>query len=120
MLLRRILTALLAGACLVCVSIVHAHEIRPAVATASFTHTHVRLEVSLNLEAAMAGVAPAHRDTDESPNAQSYNKLRAMSPEALRARFRKFESQYLEAVKTEFDGRPSALRFVSLDIPAIG
>jgi len=86
-LLRRILTGLLAGASLMCASIVHAHEIRPAVATASFTPTHVRLEIGLNLEAAMAGVAPAHRDTDESPNAQTYNELRAMSPEALRARF---------------------------------
>ena len=117
---RRILTVLLAGASLVCVSIVQAHEIRPAVATASFTPTHVRLEIGLNLEAAMAGVAPAHRDTDESPNAQTYNELRALAPEALRARFWKFEPQYLEAVKTEIDGRPFALRVVSIEIPAVG
>ena len=117
---RRILAGLLAGAALVCVSIAHAHEIRPAVATVSFTPTHVRLEISLNLEAAMAGIAPAHRDTDESPNAQTYNELRALAPEALRARFRTFESRYLEAVKTEFDGRPFALRVVSFEVPPVG
>ncbi len=120
MLLRRILAALLAGLSLACASLAHAHEIRPAVATASFTPTHIRLEISFNLEAAMAGVAPTHRDTDESPNTQTYNELRAMPPEALRARFRKFEPQYLEAVKTEFDGRPFSLRVVSLDIPVVG
>ncbi len=120
MLLRRILAALLAGLSLACASLAHAHEIRPAVATASFTPTHIRLEISFNLEAAMAGVAPTHRDTDESPNTQTYNELRAMSPGTLRARFRKFEPQYLEAVKTEFDGRPISLRVVSLDIPVVG
>ena len=117
---RRILAGLLAGLSLVCASLAHAHEIRPAVATTSFTSTHVRLEISLNLEAAMAGVAPAHRDTDESPNAQSYNELRALAPGALQARFRKFEPQFLAAAKTEFDGRPFAMRIVATDIPPVG
>jgi len=118
--IRGLVAGLLVGTGLWCATVANAHEIRPAVATASFTPTQVRLEIGVNLEAAMAGIAPAHRDTSESPNAQTYNELRALAPAVLRARFREFAPRYLEAVRIELDGRAVALRLDSLEVPAIG
>ncbi len=60
-----------------------AHEIRPAVATLALAPDgRYELAIVVNLEAVVAGVSPQHRDTDESPNAREYNRLRALDPEA--------------------------------------
>jgi len=100
---------------------VPAHEIRPAIATVSFDgKDHYTFDITLNLEALLAGVSPKHADTDESPNAQSYNRLRAMNPEALRTRFRAQQTEYLDGVIIEFDDRRQHPVIASVDIPAAG
>src|SRR2546428_13898391 len=62
-----------------------AHEIRPAVATLTLEPDgRYEIAVVVNIEAVIAAVSPQHRDTDESPNAREYNRLRALAPEPLR------------------------------------
>ncbi len=99
---------------------VHGHEIRPAVMTLNVEQGRYTVDVSLNIEALLAGVGPEHRDTDDSPNAGDYAQLRALAPAALRQRWLKFEGDYLAGVTIEADGQRAPLRVEAVDIPAIG
>lgn len=100
---------------------VRAHEIRPAIATVSFGGDgRFAIEISTNLEALLAGVSPKHADTNDSPNAQTYNRLRALAPDKLRARFRRFEPDYLAGLSVEFDGRAVVPEVVAVEVPDIG
>ena len=68
-----------------------AHEIRPAIVTAEFNPdgTYV-IKVKANAEVLLAGIGPEHEDTRDTPQAQRYETLRALSSEALVAEFRAF------------------------------
>lgn len=98
-----------------------AHEIRPAIVTVTFTgDARYDIEISTNLEALLAGVSPKHADTNDSPNARAYNSLRALAPDALRARFQRFEPDYLAGLTVEFDGRRVTPALMAVDVPAVG
>jgi hypothetical protein len=98
-----------------------AHEIRPAMATLTFPDArHYEIEVSLNLEAVLAGVSPAHQDTNESPNARAYDQLRALKPERLRERFDQYVAHFVRGVAVEFDGQQVEPVIQGVDIPAMG
>lgn len=100
---------------------VHAHEIRPAIASVTFpTVDTYEIEISANLEAVLAGVNPVHADTNESPQAHDYDRLRTLNPEALRAQFNRFEAEYLAGVTVEFDGQRVAPKILAIDIPSVG
>ena len=98
-----------------------AHEIRPAVATLALAPDgRFEIAIVVNVEAVVAGVSPEHRDTDESPNARDYNRLRGLAPEALRAVFEKQAARYLEAIDVQFDGAPVPLALAGVEIPPVG
>lgn len=100
---------------------VHSHEIRPAIASVAFSDNgRYEIDVTLNLEALLAGVSPVHADTDDSPNAQAYNRLRTLAPEALQERFRAFEAEYLAGVAVEFDGQRQRPEIAAIEVPAVG
>ena len=66
-----------------------AHELRPAVADVTVTPGQVTLEISLNAEAMLSGVDQSTgENTDNLPQAEAYDALRALPPEDLAARFR--------------------------------
>lgn len=98
-----------------------AHEIRPAVATLSLG-PEGRYEIALvvNIEAVVAGIGSEHRDTDESPNAREYNRLRALPPERLRAEFERNAARYLDGITIEFDGNRARPAVAGIDIPPVG
>lgn len=98
-----------------------AHEIRPAVATLALG-PEGRYEIALvvNIEAVVAGIGSEHRDTDESPNAREYNRLRALPPERLRAEFERNAARYLDGVTIEFDGARARPGIAGIEIPPVG
>ena len=98
-----------------------AHEIRPAVATLSLG-PEGRYEIAfvVNIESVIAGIGAEHRDTDESPNAREYNRLRGLPPEALRAGFEAHAARYLDGIILEFDGTRVRPEIVAIDIPPVG
>jgi hydrogenase/urease accessory protein HupE len=100
---------------------VWAHEIRPAVVNVSFgPDTRFDVELSTNIEALLANVSAKHSDTNESPNAQLYNDLRALAAPALRERVTTFLPKLLAGMTVELDGGPVNLRLAAVDIPPPG
>jgi hydrogenase/urease accessory protein HupE len=100
---------------------VQSHEIRPAVATVSIpADGRMALSVSTNLEALLAGIGPEHKDTDDAPGAAQYNELRALAPDALKARFQAFAAKWLDGIKIELDGTRIAPEIAAVEVPAVG
>lgn len=98
-----------------------AHEIRPAVVNITFDAAgRYTIDLGVNVEAMLAGVNPKHRDTNESPNANRYNALRALPPEQLESRVEAFMPRLLQGVRVDFDGHAATPRFAAADIPAVG
>lgn len=111
----------LASMSLFCSSTVSAHEIRPALVNLTVDNDgRYAIDLGVNVEAMLAGVSPKHRDTNESPNANRYNELRALPPDQLRTRVEAFIPQLLSGIHLEFDDQAVAPEFVSADIPAVG
>jgi hypothetical protein len=98
----------------------HAHEIRPAIATVSFGADRYDIELSANMEAVIAGVSPRHKDTDESPNAQTYNQLRELPPAELEKEIREFLPRYLEGIEIHFDNMRTMPDLCSITVPEVG
>ncbi len=98
-----------------------AHEIRPAIVTVTFTADgRYQVDISANMEALLAGVSPKHTDTNESPNARTYNQLRALPAEQLKARLRDFSAAYLGGITIEFDGARAGPVLESVEVPDVG
>jgi hypothetical protein len=103
------------------VAVVHAHELRPAIATIQFQDAgEFELTISLNLEAAMAGIGPHHADTSHSENAGDYDRLRRLSPSALAAEFDTYASQFLAGIRLAFDSDRARLQLVRRNLPETG
>lgn len=98
-----------------------AHRLRPAIVTISFAEAdRIDVEISLNMEAVLAGISPTHEDTDDSPNSPAYEQLRALQPDALVQRIREFETSYLAGIRVEFDGQAVALNLTGAEVPEVG
>lgn len=98
-----------------------AHEIRPAVVDVHLqADGNFQLALQVNMEAILAGVSPAHSDTSESPNAESYDRLRALPAGKLEERIRAFWPQYRDGLRLDFDGVRSAPDLAALDVPEPG
>lgn len=111
----------LANASLFWISSASAHEIRPAVVNVVFdSNGHYSIDLGVNIEAMLAGISPKHKNTNESPNANRYNELRALPPGQLKSRVDAFVPQFLSELRLAFDDQPAEMRFTSADIPAVG
>lgn len=85
-----------------------AHEVRRAIATATIAENgSFSVELSLNLEAVMAGIGPDHTDTDDSAQAPTYDRLRSLNPEQLEAEFQTFARQFLAGTTRLMEARSS-------------
>lgn len=98
-----------------------AHEIRPAVATLTLeSGGHYTLVLAVNIEAVIAAVGAQHRDTDESPNAREYNRLRLLAPRALQPVIEAQLGTYLQGIDLRFDGLRAQPQPTTVDIPEVG
>jgi hypothetical protein len=98
-----------------------AHEIRPAVVTAGVDKNGaVDVLVSLNLEAVMAGIGPDHKDSNDAPEAATYNGLRALPSDLLERQFGRFAERWLNGVSVEVDGAKINLGVNGVTIPQVG
>ncbi len=96
-----------------------AHEIRPAIVTITITDK-IEATMSLNLEALVAGIGPGHKDSSDAPEAQTYNALRQLPPEALRQAFEASSRTWLDGLALTIDGRRVPLSITEIVIPPVG
>lgn len=99
-----------------------AHEVRPAIATATIAEDgSFIVEISLNLEAVMAGIEPDHADTDDSRQAPAYDHLRSLDPDRLKAEFESFAARFLAGISLAPPGHsPTPLRVETIAVPPAG
>lgn len=101
--------------------ILSAHESRPAIADIQFLMDNtVQVQIETNLEALIAGIEAKHKNTDDSPNTQTYNRLRRLSSDNLQKQYAVFSRQYADSITLLFDQQKVALIADLADIPAVG
>ena len=99
-----------------------AHEIQPAIADLSFPDdgTRFELDITLNLEAILAGIGAEHEDTDASPNADTYNSLRANTPQDLEMLLQTRAAELLANIHFTADDTALPVILKTITIPDIG
>jgi hydrogenase/urease accessory protein HupE len=98
-----------------------AHTIRPAVATVNVAEDGaLDLQIRLNLEILLAGIDWQYTDTNDSPNADQYDKFRSESPDVLTERFVNFLPDFMSQALLTADGQPVRLQYESVTIPPVG
>tara|TARA_B110000879_G_scaffold136660_1_gene178485 strand:- start:612 stop:1781 length:1170 start_codon:yes stop_codon:yes gene_type:complete len=98
-----------------------AHQLRPAIVNLEFTqNASVKVHIQTNIESLIAGIDSSHDDTDDSPQTERYNQLRALSSEQLTDEFKVLEESIISQLNLAFDGVNSNLSLVKLNIPATG
>jgi hydrogenase/urease accessory protein HupE len=98
-----------------------AHQLRPAIVNLEFTqNASVKVHIQTNIESLIAGIDSSHDDTDDSPQTERYNQLRALSSEQLSDEFKVLEESIISQLNLAFDGVNSNLSLVKLNIPATG
>jgi hydrogenase/urease accessory protein HupE len=97
------------------------HTIRPAVVTVDVdAEGATRVAIRVNAETLVARIGPEYTDTDESPNAAEYNRLRAMAPAELATEFKAFAPAMLDRLELEVDGQRVLLSYEGIEIPDPG
>jgi len=108
---------------------VGAHEISPAIATLEATSGgSVRIDIILDLEAAIAGIAPGHEATLTNAASNRYKQLRLMSPGEIRGVFDGTAEQLLSRISlfsvigVQEVSQADAIRLILIDleVPEVG
>lgn len=98
-----------------------AHEIRPAIVTATFTiDSNYEIKVVGNFEMLLAGIGPKHKDTNESSQAKKYNTLRALPTDQLTRQIAEYGPHWLEGVEVSFNGARVRPHIGRIEVPAVG
>jgi HupE/UreJ protein len=96
-----------------------AHELRPAIATATLDRSgSIELRVTLNLEAYVAGIGAQRSDSAEAP--PEYERLRAAAPKVLRATFAPLAENFIAGLKLAFDGAAATPTLTDVAVPEVG
>ncbi len=99
------------------ISPIVAHEVRPAVADIQFIPGgEVHLSMEVNLEALIAGIEPRYTNTNEAPEAEKYDGLRALDRTQLALEYTKFMPQYISGLKLLIDDSVLVLKGAGINI----
>lgn len=95
-----------------------AHEVVPTIADLTVAEGRAELNLRINLEAFIAGVdLDTVEDTNDAPQAQEYDALRALSAQALAARAPELLDGWNALPVLSVDGVPVTLQSVSMTVP---
>jgi hydrogenase/urease accessory protein HupE len=82
--------------------------------------TQFSMQFDMNIEAIMAQIDPELRDTNESPNAPEYNRLRSLPPEELQKIFDAKQDEFLSKYRFTLDGKPVQAKLVKETFREVG
>ncbi|WP_284163826.1 HupE/UreJ family protein [Frigidibacter sp. SD6-1] len=78
------------------------------------------VELLVNVEAILAGVDPEVKDTNDSPRAAEYNRLRELPPEDLKKAYEAIATEFVGGMNFLIDGRPDHPELVSTEFREVG
>ena len=95
-----------------------AHEVVPAIADMTQTSTTLTFEVRLAVEGLIAGINLTQTaDTNEAPQASTYDQLRALPPADLTARFTDFWPQMAQNITIRAGDTALTATLIGIDVP---
>ncbi len=98
-----------------------ADVVKPALVEISiYADKKVSVVIDLSLEAAMTDIGTQYKNTIDAPNSVQYDILRALTPKALQARFKTFESKFLSHILLTINKEPQHLKLISAEIDIVG
>ncbi|WP_417518732.1 HupE/UreJ family protein [Minwuia sp.] len=98
-----------------------AHEIKPSVVEIVFQQDgRFRIDADVIAEAMLADIGPGYADTDDSPQAEVYDRYRALSPDAFAEAFRQNIDTVLDGLALQFDGTIVRPELISIAPRAVG
>ncbi|KMK67158.1 HupE/UreJ family protein [Puniceibacterium sp. IMCC21224] len=98
-----------------------AHEVRPAIGDLTVTDGQMRLTITLNAEAIVAGVnLDGVEDTNATASAEEVDALRVLEPDVLASQFRDGIDAFAAALKMTADGVPVDLSEVEIVVDPVG
>lgn len=98
-----------------------ADVVKPALVEVSiFKDKTIQVEIDLSLEAAMTGIGTQYKNTQDAPNSDEYDVLRALEPEALRQKFSHFEQDFMQSFALKVNQKPQPLMLSHVDIDIVG
>ena len=77
----------------------------------------VTLQIRANAEVILAGISADYSDTNDSPNAAVYDRLRALPADALVAEFDEFAPTFTQKLSLVADGQPIELSYTGIEVP---
>ncbi|MBT8424005.1 MAG: HupE/UreJ family protein [Silicimonas sp.] len=117
--LRVILTALVSS--LWAITTATAHEVQPGVMDVDISGERLDLHIEWILEAPVAGLdLDGVADTNEADGAEDYDRLRALSPDEMAARFREAWPGLRDKITARAGDTPLDLTLESVDVPETG
>lgn len=109
------------GCVIILVTTALAHEVVPAVADVELQGSDLTFNIELNIESVVAGIDLAKvADTNNAPEAASYEALRLLPSEALEDRFGVFWPIMAARIKIAVDGQDLAPTEMTIAVPPVG
>lgn len=94
-----------------------AHTVRPAVVTMTIgDEGRLDITVKANAEVWLAGISPDYTDTNNAPNAELYDDLRAMSAAELTEEFDAFAAEFTGRLQLRVDDQPVPVAYTSIEV----
>lgn len=94
-----------------------AHEVKPAIANATLSNARIELEILFNAEPLVAGIdLEGLEDTNEAPEADVYDELRALSDDDFAQRLREAWPELREGLIVDAGGERLLLDLDSVEI----
>ncbi len=98
-----------------------AHEVMPAIADMEVVEGRLTFKVETNIEGIVAGVNLAEvSDTNEAPEAENYDRLRALEPEVLKAEFEAHWPEIAEKISIRAGGAEPVVSLDAVEVTEIG
>lgn len=102
-------------------STVAADVVKPTmVDIAVHSHGEVEVELHVSIEALLTGINNRYRNTQDAPQSDAYDALRALEAPALAKAFEPFKAKLLDGIELRFDGEPVPLAITEVEIPEPG
>ena len=94
----------------------HAHEINPAVVIITVNDDEASINITFNAEIFLAGIdASTIRNTNETAQAEEYDRLRALDTDMLEDRLSQRQDDLLAMIMLQSDGQALALTMQEID-----